>query len=403
MARKRAARQRSTKRSARTRAPRARATGQAFERLLASLAHEIRTPLTGILAISELLAMSPLGARERGWVEALKSSAEHLTALTSLIVDGARAGERGLVLRREPFDLRRTLQDAAASAAARAEAKGIGFTAAIADAVPAMVSGDQVRLRAAVENLLDNAVKFTPAGGVRFAVDGVPSGDDCRIVLDVTDSGIGLTKAEQRHLFRPFSQGSDKVAEKFGGSGLGLAYVRRLARAMGGDVTVTSAPGEGSTFRLVVEVSAAPPVDGEEPAAEATGAAIAGEPGPLRILCVEDNPYGRIIMRTVLSELGHTTDFVDSGAAAVAALGRTHYDLVLMDVVLSGPDDGFETTRHIRALPGEVGAIPVIGLSGQPTRSHEAQARAAGMTGYLQKPISPRALARALAGVPRRG
>ncbi|MFD2183860.1 ATP-binding protein [Rhodoplanes azumiensis] len=399
------ARKRSTKRSARPRAPRTRASGPAaFERLLASLAHEIRTPLTGILAISELLAMSPLGARERGWVEALKSSAEHLTALTSLIVDGARAGEKGLVLRHEPFDLRRTLQDAAASAAARAEAKGIGFTAAIADAVPATVSGDQVRLRAAVENLLDNAVKFTQAGGVRLAADAAPAGDGWRITVDVTDSGIGLTEAEQRRLFRPFSQGSDKVAEKFGGSGLGLAYVRRLARAMGGDVTVASTPGEGSTFRLVVAVAAAPPsADGEERAAGGTDVAPAVASAPLRILCVEDNPYGRIVMRTVLGELGHSTDFVDTGAAAVAALGRTSYDLVLMDVVLSGPDDGFETTRRIRALPGEAGAVPVIGLSGQPTRSHEAQARAAGMSGYLQKPISPRALARALAGVPRRG
>ncbi|MBK5961380.1 hybrid sensor histidine kinase/response regulator [Rhodoplanes elegans] len=398
MARKRAVGRRSTRRS--TRKTRTRPTSQAFERLLASLAHEIRTPLTGILAISELLAMSPLGTRERGWVEALKSSAEHLTALTSLIVDGARAGEKGLVLRHEPFDLGRTLQDAAASAAARAEAKGIGFTAAIADAVPAMVSGDQVRLRAAIENLLDNAVKFTQAGGVRLAADAAPAGDGWCITVDVTDSGIGLGKAEQRLLFRPFAQGSDKVAEKFGGSGLGLAYVRRLARAMGGDVTVTSTPGEGSTFRLVVEMdAAATEPDGEEPVA-AIGTA---DPAPLRILCVEDNPYGRIIMRTVLGELGHATDFVDTGDAAVAALGRAPYDLVLMDVVLSGPVDGFETTRRIRALPGETGATPVIGLSGQPTRSHEALARDAGMTGYLQKPISPRALARALAGVPRRG
>ncbi|MDC7784484.1 ATP-binding protein [Rhodoplanes sp. TEM] len=386
-----------TRRSARK--PSATATGRAFERLLASLAHEIRTPLTGILAISELLAMSKLGERERGWVEALKSSAEHLTALTSLIVDGARAGEKGLVLRHEAFDLRRTVADAGASAAARAEAKGIDFSADIAPDVPAVVTGDQIRLRAAIENLLDNAVKFTSAGGVRLAVGHAPAGDGHRITIAVSDSGIGLGKPEIRHLFRPFSQGSDRVAEKYGGSGLGLAYVKRLARAMGGDVTVTSTPGRGSTFRLVVVVDPAPPApDGAVEAAEADA-----EPGPLRILCVEDNPYGRIIMRTVLGELGHATDFVDTGEAAVEALGRAGYDVVLMDVVLSGAADGFEITRRLRALPGEAGRIPVIGLSGQPTRTHEAQARAAGMTGYLQKPISPRALARALAAIPRRG
>ncbi|WP_296525922.1 ATP-binding protein [Rhodoplanes sp.] len=383
------------------------AAGRSFERLLAALAHDIRTPLTGILAISELLAMTPLGARERGWVEALKSSAEHLTALTSLIVDGARAGERGLVLRREPFDLRRLAEDAAVSAAARAEAKGIGFTATVASDLPAIVTGDQVRLRAAIENLLDNAVKFTSAGSVRLAVDLEPAGETHQVSFAVVDSGIGLTKSEIRRLFRPFSQGSDRVAERFGGSGLGLAYVKRLARAMGGDVTVTSTPGQGSTFRLVVTLAAAP----ASTAATEDGSAAGGVPdvetgdappaAALRILCVEDNSYGRIIMRTVLGELGHTTDFVDSGEAAIEALGRAAYDLVLMDVVLNG-FDGFEATRRLRALPGEAGTVPVIGLSGQATKTHEAQARAAGMTGYLQKPISPRMLARALRAVPRR-
>lgn len=371
--------------------------------MLAALAHDIRTPLTGILAISELLAMTPLGERERGWVEALKSSAEHLTALTSLIVDGARAGERGLVLRREPFDLRRLVEDAGASAAARAEAKGIGFSTAIAADLPTLVTGDQVRLRAAIENLLDNAVKFTSAGGVRLAVDREPAGAGHRVSVAVTDSGIGLGKPEIRRLFRPFSQGSDRVAEKFGGSGLGLAYVKRLARAMGGDVTVTSTPGQGSTFHLVVTLEAGPAV--AEPPADSAAAPDSetgdARPAALRILCVEDNAYGRIIMCTVLGELGHQTDFVDTGEAALEAFGRSPYDLVLMDVVLGGID-GFEATRRLRALPGEAGTVPVIGLTGQPTKTHEAQARAAGMTGYLQKPVSPRALAQALRAVPRR-
>jgi two-component system, sensor histidine kinase len=383
------------------------ASGRAFERLLAALAHDIRTPLTGILAISELLAMTPLGARERGWVEALKSSAEHLTALTSLIIDGARAGERGLVLRRERFDLKRLAEDAAASAAARAEAKGIGFDAAIAEDLPGAVTGDQVRLRAAIENLLDNAVKFTSAGGVRFTVDHEPTGEAHRVSVAVMDSGIGLTKPEIRRLFRPFSQGSDRVAEKFGGSGLGLAYVRRLAHAMGGDVTVTSTSGQGSTFRLVVTLEAATAASGKttadaDPPGMPDPEPAEAAPAALRILCVEDNVYGRIVMRTVLHELGHTTDFVDTGEAALEALGRTPYDLVLMDVVINGMD-GFEATRRIRALPGKAATVPVIGLSGQATKSHEAQAGASGMTGYLQKPISPRALAQALRGIPRWG
>ncbi|EJW09311.1 Two-component hybrid sensor and regulator [Rhodovulum sp. PH10] len=374
---------------------------RAFERVVAALAHDIRTPLTGILAISELLAMSDLGERERAWVAALKSSAEHLTALTSLIVDGARAAEAGLVLRREPFDLARTAADAAASAAARAQAKGIAFSATIAADLPTVVIGDQVRLRGAIENLLDNAVKFTASGGVGLEVDHTAVEGGHRVTIAVTDSGIGMRPAEIRRLFRPFAQASERVAEKFGGAGLGLAFVRRLARAMGGDVTVTSVPGQGSTFALTVTltgVSAGDAADEPEtPAAEPMG-----DTTPLRVLCVEDNAHGRVVLETVLCELGHDVRFVGSGEEAVEMLKQDgSVDIVLMDVVLSGID-GFEATRRIRALPGAAGEVPVIGLSGRSGETDEAIARAAGMTAYLQKPVSPRMLAQALRAVPRR-
>jgi CheY-like chemotaxis protein len=161
---------------------------------------------------------------------------------------------------------------------------------------------------------------------------------------------------------------------------------------MGGDLAVTSRPGRGSTFRLSVTVERVSTSAMPRSGTAAPSAPDAGSMPPLRILCVEDNPYGRVVLNTVLAELGHCVDFAGSGEAALAAIERDTFDLVLMDVTLSGMD-GFEATRRIRALASARNATPVIGISARSTESDEAAARAAGMNAYLAKPVSPAALA----------
>ena len=365
---------------------------RAVERVLAELAHDIRTPLTGILALSELLAASELGERERQWVETLKGGAEHLAALTTLVVDAAKTNAGELVLRREPFDPRAVAEAAAVSMTARAQGAGLDCKVDIANDMPARVIGDAVRLRAALENLTDNAVKFTERGEVRFAASVEKRARDLRLAFEITDSGIGMTALEIKRLFRPFTQAHAGIAQRFGGAGLGLSLVKRLARAMGGNLTVTSTPGQGSTFRLTVAVrpGAAPK--------EATSGRTQRGAASLRVLYAEDNPYGRVLMNTVLTGLGHRADFVASANSAVEAVSRRDYDLVLMDVSL-GTGDGIEATRRIRALPGARGRVPIIGISGHGDGARTQAARAAGMNGYLIKPISPRALADAIADV----
>ena len=387
LATKRRGRRKPGKRAAKTGAPPPRA----IEAALAGIAHDIRTPLTGIVALAELLASSDLGKREREWANALKSGAEHLAALTTLIVDAAKAEAKGLTLRREPFSPRALAQAVGQGLAARAGNKNVKTEIDIAPGLPAMVAGDALRLRAALENLADNAVKFTRAGAVRFSAVSEPAARQrVRLVFTVSDSGIGLTAAELKKLFRPFAQASAEVARRYGGAGLGLVFVQRIAKAMGGELKVTSRQGRGSTFRLAVPVE----VVAARPAAEAVG----GRGAPARalaLLCAEDNPYGRVVMNTILTELGHRVDFVETGEAAVEAAARGGYDAVLMDVMLGGLD-GLAATRRIRALPGKAGQLPVIGISGRGNAADEAAARAAGMNFYFIKPVSPGKLAQAL-------
>jgi CheY-like chemotaxis protein/nitrogen-specific signal transduction histidine kinase len=389
--RKKSSRRRRPGRAVRSRAERT-PSARAIEAALAGIAHDIRTPLTGIVALAELLVSSDLGAREREWASAIKSGADHLSALTTVIVDAAKAKARGLALRNEPFVPRALAEAVGAALAARAHNKDIKATIKIADDLPAMVSGDGLRLRAALENLADNAAKFTHQGKVTFVATAEQTDKGyVRLVFSFTDDGIGISVSELKQLFRPFAQASARISRLYGGAGLGLSLVKRLAQAMGGDLSVTSKKGSGSTFRLSVRV--------ELLGAQATVPRQNRRSVPARslsVLCAEDNPYGRVVMNTILGELGHRVDFAETGEAVVAAVERGEYDVVLMDVTLGGVS-GIEAARRIRALPGRAAQTPIVGISGRGESGDEAAARDAGMNFYLVKPVSPKKLAQTLA------
>jgi CheY-like chemotaxis protein/nitrogen-specific signal transduction histidine kinase len=378
----------------RRRPPRRGPAASTTEAALAAFAHDIRTALTGILALGELLASSNLGERERRWAAGIKTSAEHLAALTTLAIDAAKAGAGALTLQQQVFRPRRLIEALADALTARAETKGLGVEVMVANDLPDMLIGDPARLRAAIENLIDNAVKFTERGAVQLDARATPAGRGrVKLLFTITDSGIGLNRAEIKRLFRPFTQANAEIARRYGGSGLGLAVVKSLAKRMGGDLNVTSTPGRGASFRLSVVLPIA--------TAGAPGATRAQQPtAPARrlaVLCAEDNPYGRVILNTILTELGHRADFVGSGEEAVDAV-RRGYDVMLMDVTLPGID-GLEATRRIRALAGAAGRTPIVGISGRSEIGDEEAARAAGMNSYLRKPVSPSALSEAIAAI----
>ena len=368
------------------------------EAALAAFAHEVRTPLTGILAISNLLATSDLDERERRWVDTIRAGAEHLASLATLFVDAARSGNAPAAVRQDFFDLRALARSIGDSLAGRAAAKGLQSSIAISEKLPAPVVGDPVRLRAALENLIDNAVKFTETGGVALAVKPMrgPKGK-VGVSFAISDSGIGLTLTEIKRLFRPFSQANVSIASRFGGAGLGLSSVKQLARVMGGDIVVSQRRNGGATFTLTVTLNRAK-------ASKAAGAdreneAWSDPERPLRVLSVEDNPFGRVVLNAVLTELGHQAEFIGRGEAAAERIAQGAFDAVLMDMVLPGIN-GIEAIKRIRELSPPLGDIAIIGVSGR--GDDEAASRAAGADAFLVKPVSPRALATALLEATRR-
>src|SRR5258708_15145644 len=323
--------------------------GGTTEGALAAFAHDIRTSLTGILALGELLASSNLGERERRWAAGIKTSAEHLAALTTLAIDAAKIDAAkvdagALTLQQQAFRPRRLIEALADTLSARAETKGLSVAVTVAADLPEMLIGDAARLRAAIENLIDNAVKFTERGAVRLEVRASrATRGRVKLLFAVTDSGIGLTRAHIKRLFRPFTHANAQIARRYGGAGLGLAVVKSLARLMGGDLTVTSTPGRGASFRLAIAVPVATADPSGSPHAQQTKTPARR----LAVLCAEDNPYGPVILNTILTELGHRADFVGSGEEAVEAVKRGHGG-VLVDLALPGID-GLGATRRIRA------------------------------------------------------
>lgn len=362
------------------------APSNVVETALAAFAHEVRTPLTGILAISSLLATSDLGERERRWVETIKVGAEHLAALATLFVDAARSGNKNLAIRQDFFDLRALSRSVGDSLAGRASAKGLTSVVEISDELPHFTIGDPVRLRAALENLVDNAVKFTEKGEVSLKV----TSSGAKVSFAVADRGIGLSLQEIRRLFRPFSQANVTIASRYGGAGLGLSSVKQLARAMGGGISVVQREGGGTTFTLTVALKKTQ--ISSNPQASVDRSSISSR--SLSILSVEDNPFGRVVLNAILTELGHRVEFIGRGEDAADRVEKGAFDVVLMDMVLPGID-GVEAIRRVRSLAPPSSRIAIIGLSG---RGEDEQASlAAGADAFLTKPVSPRALATALA------
>jgi two-component system, sensor histidine kinase len=381
----------------------AEAANLAKSQFLANMSHEIRTPLNGVLAMAQILACGPLETAQRDQVEVIRQSGEALLALLNDILDVSKIEAGKLELEAAEFDLEEVVLATAASFAPLAERKGLRFDVRVEPESRGLRLGDAGRLRQILSNFLSNALKFTEEGGVRLRVGGLGSDGVAGVQLSVEDTGIGIAPEKQSLLFQKFTQLDASTTRRFGGTGLGLAICRELAELMGGEVSVVSTSGCGSTFHVMLpipRVAEAPPrasggelVRSDEPATPFEAGAQApsaesGEADGLRVLAAEDNATNQMVLTTVMQIFGVDLTLVADGEEAVEAWREGAYDIVLMDIQMPRMD-GVEATRLIRAEEAAAGRpyTPILALSANALPDQVEAYLAAGMDGHVAKPI----------------
>ena len=379
----------------------AQAATAAKSAFLATMSHEIRTPMNGVIGSVSLLAQSPLSADQKRLVETIDSCGTALLALIDDVLDISRIDSGRVELEDRPFDPRALAGSAADILALRARDRGIDLQVHVAPDVPAMLHGDGARLRQVVVNLLSNAVKFTDHGGVALRLE--VAGEKLR--LSVQDTGIGISAQAQATLFDDFTQADASISRRFGGTGLGLAISRRLVTAMGGTIGVDSSPGQGSLFHVTLPLRPAAPPPAAVVAQVATPVAKApaqaappsqAAAAPLRVLVAEDTRVNQEVIRGLLEYRGHLATVVPDGEEAVLAAQQNRYDLVLMDMQMPRLD-GLGATRAIRALPGPASRVRIVALTANSFAHDREACLAAGMDGFMAKPITLERLDAALA------
>lgn len=345
--------------------------------LLATVSHELRAPLTGLLGYTDLLSKADLPPTPKSWVEQQRRAGQALLALIGDVLDFARLEEGAVELEDSDIEIAQLLEDCAGLMRSVAQQKGLGMRVVIDPGLPRWVRGDPLRLRQVVTNLLGNAIKFTARGEIVLSARLTPRPE--RIEVTVTDTGIGIAAADLPRIFDRFRQAGADTARRFGGSGLGLAICRRLVDAMGGAIGAESLPGQGSRFVFWV-----PFHPGAAPLA-------AGKSAPLRILVAEDVLASRLLLQAVLERAGHKVQGAEDGPRALAALHSASFDLLVLDLHMPGLD-GFGVAAALRTLPGEQGRVPLIALTADPPEEVEPACRAAGFDAVLRKPFETRRL-----------
>jgi PAS domain S-box-containing protein len=356
---------------------------------LANISHEVRTPMNGVLGMTQLLLDGPLDAEQRALAEHLASSGELMVSLINDILDISKIEAGQLQLELNDFSLRESIAKACAVANPQAIAKGLELVQEIDQALPALSRGDGRRLHQILLNLIVNAVKFTSEGTivVRAAV-GPQHGAASSVRIEVIDAGIGIEPSVIENMFEPFTQADASTTRKYGGTGLGLAISRELIELMGGTIGAASQPGRGSTFWIELVLHEPATKHGEPPSPGEQDGASAGPhwATPPLVLVVEDSPVNQIVVVRTLERCGCRTEVANNGREALELLSRQRYDVVLMDCQM--PEmDGYEATAALRARENGGPRTTVVAMTAHAMRGDRERCLDAGMDDYLSKPI----------------
>ena len=369
-------------------------TNQLKDEFLATVTHELRTPMNGVIGSLELIKTLDMGPELAQYTQTAEGSAREMMHMVNgiLVLTELQAGR--LVARPRPFSLNELMQGLSDQFGPAARNKGLEFSYEVARNLPDKLVGDAEKIRQCLECLLDNAIKFTRAGGVILRVTGKSAAPGrWALAFNVIDSGIGFVHQEEAELYQHFFQVDGSMTREYGGLGIGLAICRRLVELLGGRLTHHSQPGQGSQFQLLLELEA--PVQTPQPApVSARTPTMVRTPGECVVLLVEDaaNP---VVVRGMLLKLGYRVLSVDTGQAAIDALRRERVDAVLLAcplALVSGTSMGSQLLTLAACAQ-----LPVLALFESESEAHQAREQAGGITDYLIKPLRFEALQHTLA------